>query len=504
MGASAKFKLARRRPSKSRLRQATCAIAIRGFFPDGEKLRNFADKDFRFVAEAPGAYRLDVNATKAGRYRLTLQEIQPLKDRLNLPVPEADHSPRIAALAKEIGVGHRDALAKFWEDVRREGTPLAEPITDQPNYLLVTFLWRETFETHNVLVVWMPYAGNHPDDYAMTRLAGTDLWYKTLRVRKGARFIYTLSPNDSLSRSPNGQRNATQQADPLNPRRRPADPNLTRYESQSVAELPGAPPQPWADRRPNVPEGKVEKHRFTSAILHNDRDISVYTPTGYTREGKAYPMAVLFDESAYLTLVPTPVILDNLIAERKIPPMVAVLIANPNQETRSKELPCNRDFSNALQSELIPWVHERYHVTRDPSETVIGGSSYGGLAAACAGLWHSETFGKILSQSGSYWWAPYRDPADAAHRDETQEPTWVARQFLNSSKLPLQFYMDAGTFENDIGGGGGAILEPSRHLRDVLLAKGYQVHYQENVGGHDYLSWRGSLADGLIALMGDK
>ena len=66
----------------------------------------------------------------------------------------------------------------------------------------------------------------------------------------------------------------------------------------------------------------------------------------------------------------------------------------------------------------------------------------------------------------------------------------------------LKFYMDAGSFEVDTSGGGGAILEPSRHMRDVLLAKGYQVHYRENVGGHDYLSWRGSLADGLIALLG--
>ena len=51
-------------------------------------------------------------------------------------------------------------------------------------------------------------------------------------------------------------------------------------------------------------------------------------------------------------------------------------------------------------------------------------------------------------------------------------------------------------------GNGGAILEPSRHMRDVLLAKGYEVHYQQFNSGHDYLNWRGTLADGLIALVG--
>ena len=74
--------------------------------------------------------------------------------------------------------------------------------------------------------------------------------------------------------------------------------------------------------------------------------------------------------------------------------------------------------------------------------------------------------------------------------------------FIKSPKLPLRFWMDAGVFAVDSRGNGGAILEPSRHMRDVLLAKGYEVHYQQFNSGHDYLNWRGTLADGLIALAG--
>jgi enterochelin esterase family protein len=83
------------------------------------------------------------------------------------------------------------------------------------------------------------------------------------------------------------------------------------------------------------------------------------------------------------------------------------------------------------------------------------------------------------------------------------EPNWVARQFIARPKLPLRWHLDAGSEELDVSGGGNSILLTTRTLRDVLRAKGYEVHYQEFAGGHDYLSWRGTLADGLIALMGD-
>ena len=48
----------------------------------------------------------------------------------------------------------------------------------------------------------------------------------------------------------------------------------------------------------------------------------------------------------------------------------------------------------------------------------------------------------------------------------------MVRQFLASPTLPVKFYLDAGTFEMDSAGEGGDILEASRHLRDVLRAKG--------------------------------
>ena len=58
--------------------------------------------------------------------------------------------------------------------------------------------------------------------------------------------------------------------------------------------------------------------------------------------------------------------------------------------------------------------------------------------------------------------------------------------------------------EVDRSGQGSSILIPNRDLRNILIAKGYEVHYQEFQGAHDYLSCRGTLADGLILSVSGK
>jgi enterochelin esterase family protein len=198
-------------------------------------------------------------------------------------------------------------------------------------------------------------------------------------------------------------------------------------------------------------------------------------------------------------MVPTPTILDNVISEGRIPPLVALLIGNA-PGARDRELPCNPEFTRALVTELLPWAHHQYNFTSDPRHTVVAGSSAGGLAAACSGLWHPEAFGNVLTQSGAFHRTP---PSGSETTDSSSEPNWIVRQFISSPKKPLRFYLDAGSAEFNAAGGADSILFCTRTLRDVLRAKGYEVHFQEFAGGHDYLSWRGTLADGLIALLGD-
>jgi enterochelin esterase-like enzyme len=232
--------------------------------------------------------------------------------------------------------------------------------------------------------------------------------------------------------------------------------------------------------------GRLEQYRLYSAILHNERRIWTYTPPGYDMSrAQPYDLLLLFDGFDYAHVITPPPMLDTLLATSQIPPLVAVFIDNLGQKVRNKELPCYQPFIEFLIQELMPWIHNHYHITRDPQRTIISGSSYGGLAAAFAGLQASNVFGNILAQSGAFWWKP----------DDEEEYEWIIQQFEQASRLPLRFSLQAGQWE--------PILPSIRHMRDVLCEKGYPVHYHEYYGGHDDLAWHTLFPLALQELVND-
>jgi enterochelin esterase-like enzyme len=493
------------------------AFVVKTYDPSGKPFRGAElgpeEDKLNFVAEGPGAYRVEVAAVNKRAkvtYTIALERVVTLAGRLTPPKPLVE-SPRIRALRAAFERGEPRSVDSFWKEVKKAGAPLIEPIPGDQENMAVTFLWKGRPNTHNVMVLWIPYAGVTPDEYLMERLAQTDVWYKTIKVDRKMRLAYTLAPNAARLRPLSlgidhdaiTMIAAAARPDPLNPKRWRVDPqsvDAPEYRGSSILEMPDASPQPWIVPRPGVPAGRVERHQFKSAALGNEREIAIYLPPRYSPRAKPYPLLVLFDEDAYLSLVPTPTILDNLISAGRIPPVVALLVGNA-PGARSRELPCNPEFSRVLATELLPWAHRLYNFTSDPRHTVVAGSSFGGLAAACAGLWHPKTFGNVLAQSGAFHWTP---PSSNDATDSNSEPNWVARQFISRPKEPLRFYLDAGSAEFNATGGADSILFCTRTLRDVLRAKGYQVYFQEFAGGHDYLNWRGTFADGLIALMGDS
>ena len=389
----------------------TGTVRAAAFDPEGTRIRRFgAGPDGKtrpvLAAETSGEYRLEVTVPEdaaAATYAITLDDTVTVDDQAAWQTEEPFVSPRLKALVDRLAQGDASALEQFWDDVGREGTPIVEPFLDSDQHQLVTFVWRAVGPTRNVLVEWIPFSWARPRDHLMAHVPDTDLWYKTRRIRRGARFLYMLAPNVFQFAPPSPTtpyyRNASAVADPLNPTRVPAD--GSKYEAQSVAELPGSPPHPWSGERLDVPRGHSESREFTSSILKNERTIEIYTPPDYSTDGDPYPVLIVFDQGLYTTgaRVPTPTILDNLIADRRIGPMMAVLVGNASGQ-RGTELPCNVKFADFLRTELMPWVRRSYHATAEAAQTYAAGSSFGGLAATCAAMFHPQLVGNVISQMG--------------------------------------------------------------------------------------------------------
>ncbi len=382
-------------------------------------------------------------------------------------------SPRLIALDRKVKAGNRAAIKQFWEEVQGK-TPLIEPLPGDDQLRRVTFLWRGGAEASEVTL-----NGQFPpdsQDASLLRLANTDVWFLTLRLPATARFTYGFD-------RPGKKRIS----DPLNP---------LRFRSSSFAELPAAPPQSWTVVQPDVPKGTVTPEKLRSENLKEERSVSIYTPPGYDPKSGSYGLLVLFDGQDFRGPMPIPTILDNLLAAKKIRPLVAILVDNLSDESRDRDLECYPPFADFLAKELVPWARQRYRFSAEPERTIVGGVSLGGLNAAYCALRYPEVFGNVLSQSGAFGYFPDWDNQE---ENDTSPFGWLIRQFVTTRKLPIRFYLEAGLFENDCP---EILLAQNRRLRDVLEAKGYSVVYSEVAGGHEFLSWRGSVADGLIALAG--
>ncbi|MFE6286379.1 enterochelin esterase [Streptomyces sp. NPDC057877] len=403
--------------------------------------------------------------------------------RLPRPTP----LPRLTAPARPLPAP--DGVAEFWARVRQQGTPLVGPDPEGgADHRAVTWLWRGTPATRAVQV--LPNKLGDPRDPAgnlMARLPGTDVWHWTLRLRHDWRGTYDLYVDEGDGPAPGTGTpeywrwlRTRRRTDPFNARTLPH-----RWEPEPVpyAELPAAPKTADWTPRPGVPQGTLTDHELTSTRLGGTRRVWLYAPPHRTPE--PLPVLVLLDGEHWGPRLGLGHLLDNLIADGRLPPVAAVLPEAVDEATRWVELSCRPEYVAFLTGELLPWAAGRLPLTDDPARTVVAGQSLGGLTAAYAAVAAPHRFGNVLVQSGSFWWPVGPDPE------------WLTRAIGALPPTPVRFRLSFGEQE-------WVALPAARRLRDALAAGHRHVSYREFNGGHDYLCWRTELSDGLVELLGGR
>ena len=209
------------------------------------------------------------------------------------------------------------------------------------------------------------------------------------------------------------------------------------------------------------------------------RQVAVYVPKQYVA-GATAPFIVGADGPDYLLFT----VLDNLIAEGKVPPMIAISIANGSGDAQGSERGLEYDAMNGLyaefvENEVLPMVESKCQVklTKDPAGRATMGGSSGGSCALIMAWYHPELYHRVLTYSGTYinqqW--PY-DP-------KTPHGAWEFHEHLipETRPKPLRIWMEVGDKDlfnpNVMRDGMHDWVVANENMAKVLAAKNYPYQF---------------------------
>jgi enterochelin esterase family protein len=250
-------------------------------------------------------------------------------------------------------------------------------------------------------------------------------------------------------------------------------------ESTNSTFYPGIARKAFGTVDPNNPKTLIVE---THAAPYT-RTVTVYIPSQYV-PGSVAPFMVTHDGpkmgSPDMTL---PHILDNMIAQRRLPAMVAIMIGNGGGDAQGSERGLEYDtmsgkFAEFIEAEVLPMVEKQCQVklTKDPEGRATMGGSSGGAAALIMAWYHPEWYHRVISYSGTFvnqqW--PFNP--------ETPGGAWDFHDKLvpQSAPKPIRIWMEVGDRDllnpNVMRDNMHDWVLANNRMAAVLNAKGY--HYQ--------------------------
>ena len=226
--------------------------------------------------------------------------------------------------------------------------------------------------------------------------------------------------------------------------------------------------------------GKLEMISYESKSVGTTRNMLVYTPPGYSKD-KKYPVLYLLhgiggDENEWKRGGKPNVILDNLLADGKVEPMIVVM---PNGRAQKDDraagnvmasAPAFAAFEKDLLEDVIPTIEAKYSVQADREHRALAGLSMGGGQSLNFGLAHLDTFAWV----GAFSAAPNtKKPADLV-----PDPA-AARE-----KLKL-LWIGVGNKDN--------LMRISQGVHDYLKDKDVPHVYRVDGNAHDFTEWKNNL-----------
>lgn len=235
--------------------------------------------------------------------------------------------------------------------------------------------------------------------------------------------------------------------------------------------------------------GDLHQVWYNSPTLGMDRRLFVYTPYGYEKSGKKYPVLYLLhgaggDEDAWSTMGRTRQILDNLIEKGLAAPMICVMPnGNPNQaaartlmideKPMDREAWANNSYPKSIVEDIVPFIEKNYRVDARPEARAIAGLSMGGGHTISTSLMYPGFFDYICPLSMGIM---NRDNnPDVMKNYETQF------KGLKDKGYKLYFLACGNT---------DFLFESAKTLDKMLTDNGLEHTFFVSDGGHTWSNWR--------------
>ena len=245
---------------------------------------------------------------------------------------------------------------------------------------------------------------------------------------------------------------------------------------------------PELQRREDVPHGELKEFTMESADSKiypglngpYSRKCAVYIPKQYVA-GKAAPFIVVQDGMGYSKRTST--VLDNLIADKKLPVMIGVFLNSGGGDGKGSERGLEYDtvsdrYTQFVEAEVLPRVTKDFSVTftKDPAGRASMGGSSGAACAFTMAWFRPDLYMRVLSYSGTF--VDQQSPMNP----ESPHGAWEYHENLipKSPAKPIRIWMHVS--END---NGSKRDEASLHnwvmanqrMAAALKAKGYHYRY---------------------------
>ncbi len=426
------------------------------------------------------------------------------------PRPEARGSgasiPRVPGFfaASLTDAGITAALAAI--DRGEVAYPLFDRCPESAQLAHVTFLWRDEpgMDPATAVILSANALVDHENlDSSEFEPVREGLWSITLMVPTDWIASYRITvhrgPGAALWRAETERRAVRLAADAGGPD--PLNPRLYASMNGGPVSVVGGPhavsnehlaaAQPAAQHRgpsiggqgapqPPVPGSETAGHpRLSHHVLwdencRRERNVWVYQPeAGCLEPGEKTPLAIVHDGATWVRYLNIASSLDRAIAAGALAPIHVMFIDSTNIELRSAELPVAAGTTRSVAEQFLPWARTYFEVSQLPEQTLVSGSSFGGLAAVHAVLEYPQLIGAALAQSPSLWFA---DLSQALREVDPQ----------------VRMIFQAGRYESSIIDSCVEVLEALEGSEAHT-----QIDFQPLSGGHDWAWWAPMLLNGL-------